>query len=270
MNPVLNHSIISPSEHTPESWLLVLHGAFGTGRNWGTVARRLVRAQPQWGAVLVDLRMHGASQGFTPPHSLEACAVDLHVLMRSLSLQATAVVGHSFGGKVALVFAGDHPEGLRQAWLIDSDPSAAEPAGSAWQMLQAARALPSEFASREEAMAGLERFGFERRVAEWMTTNLERRDGRYRWRLDFDAMGALLIDFFQTDCWSVVENPPPGVKLHFVKATDSDVLKDAAVERLETVGRATGRVAVHRIQGGHWLNADNPDAIVGLLASILP
>ncbi len=214
--------------------------------------------------------MHGASLGFSPPHSLEACAADLRALMADLGLRATAVLGHSFGGKVALVCAADRPEGLRHVWVVDCDPSATKPAGDAWQMLQAVRALPSEFPSREDAIAGLERFGFGRRVAEWMTTNLERYGDRYRWRLDFDAVEALLADFSETDLWSVVQNPPPGVEFHFVKAAESDLLGNAALMRLEAIGRMTGRVTAHRVQGGHWLNADNPDAVVGLLVSTLP
>jgi pimeloyl-ACP methyl ester carboxylesterase len=174
--------------------------------------------------------------------------------MDDLGLWATAVLGHSFGGKVALVFAANPPEGLQQAWVIDSDPSAGKPAGDAWQMLQAVRALPSEFPSREEAIAGLERFGFGRRIGEWMTTNLERNGDRYQWRLDFDAVEALLADFSETDLWSVVQNPPPGVEFHFVKATESDVLGDAALMRLEAIGRMTGRVTAHRVQGGHLVS----------------
>src|SRR5438045_3613951 len=46
--------------------MLFLHGIFGTGGNWRTIARRWVALRPTWGAVLVDLRMHGRSQGLRP------------------------------------------------------------------------------------------------------------------------------------------------------------------------------------------------------------
>src|SRR5437867_663884 len=134
------------------------------------------------------------------------------------------VLGHSLGGKVALRYAARHARALQQVWVVDSSPAAGPPSGDAWQMLRAVRSLPAAFASRQEAIEGLGRFGFAPDVAQWMTTNLERADGRYRWRLDFDALEQLLRDFFQTDLWSIVTRPPAGVTLHFAKASQSDAL----------------------------------------------
>src|SRR4051812_24710793 len=62
-DPILAHTRVAAPGRTPERWLLVLHGIYGAGRNWGSIARRLVEARPEWGAVLVDLRMHGQSRG---------------------------------------------------------------------------------------------------------------------------------------------------------------------------------------------------------------
>jgi pimeloyl-ACP methyl ester carboxylesterase len=220
--------------------------------------------------VLVDLRLHGASQGFPPPHTLASCAADLAALTEVLDGPVRAVLGHSFGGKVVLTYLGRRPPGLRQVWIVDADPSASAPRGSAWEMLRAVKALPRLFHAREDLVAGLERSGFGRPASEWMATNLERTEGGYRWRLEFPALEALLRDVYQTDLWSVVEQPPPGVELRFVRAAQSSVIPDASVSRLDAIGRATGRVFVDAVRGGHWLNADNPDAVTALLASRLP
>src|SRR2546426_9307 len=207
--------------HAPQRWLVILHGAFGAGRNWGTIARRLAQVRPEWGVVLADLRMHGASQGFPPPHTLEAAAADVDVLGRSLRVPFDAALGHSLGGKIALLYAARHAVALQQVWLVESTPAAGPPAGRGWQMLRALRALPPQFPSRQEAAEGLAQFGFAPDVARWMTTNLESSDGRFRWRLDFDALEDLLRDFFQTDLWSVVLDPPAGVALHVITASES-------------------------------------------------
>ena len=270
MKPTLTHSLIAAPGSRPRSWLLVLHGIFGAGRNWGTVARRLVTARPQWGVALVDLRMHGESQGFPPPYTLETSAGDLVDIRRSLADRLRAVLGHSFGGKVALAYLRSRPPDLQQVWVIDADPSAMEPTGTSWEMLHAVTALPSRFQSRAEATAGLEHLGFDRRVAQWMATNLEPVDGWYQWRLDFHALEGLLRGFFGTDLWKVIEDPPANVALHFVKAIDSRAMSESTLARLEAIGRATERVFVHHLRGGHWLNVDNPDAVVALLNSTLP
>ncbi|WP_420635235.1 alpha/beta fold hydrolase [Candidatus Palauibacter sp.] len=67
-----------------QRWLYVLNGIYGTGRNWASFARRLVAGRPEWGAVLVDLRLHGHSRGFEPPHTLAACVHDLLGLSAAL------------------------------------------------------------------------------------------------------------------------------------------------------------------------------------------
>ena len=278
---ILNHTLVADPGVRPRSWLLVLHGFFGAGRNWATVARRLTAARPDWGVVLADLRLHGASQGFAPPHTLASCADDLVALGDALDLPLRAVLGHSFGGKVALTYLGRRPDGLRQIWIIDADPSALTtplatgplarpPQVGAWEMLQAVKVLPPVFRTRDDLVADLERSGSDRRTADWMATNLERTREGYRWRLDFTALEALLRDFFRADLWGVVERLPPDVDLHVVRATESDVIPEASVLRLEAIGQATGRVFVDRIRGGHWLNADNPDALAVLLAARLP
>jgi esterase len=269
-NPILHHARVVAAGREPERWLLVLHGIYGAGRNWGTIARRLADTRPEWGAVLVDLRMHGHSRGFTGPHTIAASAVDVDRLVEHLDLHAAAVLGHSFGGKVALTYARHHGEELRQVWVIDSTPAVREPSGSAWEMIETVRALPSEFASRTEAVEGLMARGCSRGVAQWMAINLEMRDGRYRWRLDFGALEEMLRDFFRTDLWSVVQDPPEGVEIHVVKATESDTLDPEAAARVESITRSNPRVHLHRVEGGHWLNTDNPEGVLKLLAETLP
>ncbi len=267
-DPVLAHDIVTAEPSAPGRWLYVLHGIFGAGRNWGSVVRRLVTERPDYGGVLVDLRQHGASQGFAPPHTVAAAAADVARLAATLDRPAHAILGHSFGGKVALAFVAEHGPGLRQAWVVDSTPSAlAQPRGGAWAMLGVLRSIPDRFGSREELIAALEAHGIARLTAQWMATNLERSpDGGYGWRFDLSAMDALMRDFFRTDLWSVVESPPPGCSLHFVKASESSVLDEAAIERLRTAEAAGAPVRLHVIEGGHWLNADDPDALVELLA----
>jgi pimeloyl-ACP methyl ester carboxylesterase len=270
-NPVLAHTRVAAAGRQPERWLLVLHGIFGAGRNWGSIARRLTDARPEWGAVLVDLRMHGQSRGgFTGPHTIAASAADVDRLVAELDLHAAAVLGHSFGGKVALTYAQHHGDELGQVWVIDSTPAIRDPEGSAWEMIEAARRLPQDFASRAEAVEGLTAQGYAEGVAQWMAINLEQADGRYRWRIDFAAMEEMLRDFFRTDLWPVVETPPEGVELHVVKATQSSTLDAESAARVEAAGRANGRVHLHLLEGGHWINTDNPDGVLDLLVRHLP
>lgn len=266
--PLLAHERVGAADAAASVWFL--HGIFGAGRNWGTVARRLAERRPEWAAVLVDLRQHGESRGLPPPHDLERCAEDLERLARDPGLRPSAVVGHSFGGKVALAWAGGAPAGLRQLWVVDVSPSAGRPGGTAGRMLRAVRALPERFPTRDEAVSALVERGFERPVATWMATNLERADGGFRWRFDADAMEALLADFHRRDLWMVLEAPPDGLEVRIVRATRSDAIPAEEARRIEELAAGGAPVRLHRVEGGHWLNADAPEAMVDLLSEGLP
>lgn len=243
--------------------LLFLPGIFGRGRNWAPVARRVVAAHPSWRGRLVDLRHHGASPRPAPPHTLDACARDVIELLHAEGAPVV-IIGHSFGGKVALQVAAIEPSCIAQVWVIDSTPAARAPGGSAWRMLDVVASLPTDFSSRHEALAGITAGGFAAPVAAWMSTNLAFADGRYRWTLDFRVMRALMDDFFRGDLWDLVEAPPPGLEIHVVKATQSSVLDGEAVERLAAAEATQHGVHLHHLEGGHWLNTDNPDGLLAL------
>ncbi|MDT8342579.1 MAG: alpha/beta hydrolase [Longimicrobiales bacterium] len=265
----LHHTLARAPGAEPTRWLLVLHGIYGSGRNWNSVLRRVVERRPEWGAVLTDLRGHGDSPPLAPPHTLDACVGDLGVLSAHLPGRPTVLVGHSFGGKVALLYGDEPGHAVEQVWIIDSTPDARPPAGSAWEMLRLLRRVGGPFPTRQDGVEALEARGVARPVAQWMATNLIPEGDRYRWRLDPDQMEALLLDFFRTDAWGAVEHPH-GPALHFVRARNSSVLDDEARARVRAAGTATGRATLHEVEGGHWLNADNPDAVVELLVQGLP
>src|SRR5262245_19306726 len=124
---VLSYDTITADGASPAHFAYFLHGIFGSGRNWQSVARRFVRERPQIGVRLIDLRQHGNSQNFAPPHTVEAAAADLSELARHLGEEPFAMLGHSFGGKVALMYAREHGQNLTQLWLIDSTPDARTP-----------------------------------------------------------------------------------------------------------------------------------------------
>lgn len=264
--PHLNQEEIRSTESATQM-LYVLHGVYGAGRNWSSVIRRFVRSRPAWNARLLDLRQHGLSQGFPPPHTIEAAAHDVEDLAEHLGEEPAAVLGHSFGGKVALMYARHHGDELKQVWVIDSTPEARTPDGSAWRMLEIIRNTPREFESREQLIGLLEQERVERPTAQWMATNLENRDGVYVWRFDFDSIEALLRSFFEEDLWDVLESPPPQMEIHLVKAQQSSVLSPAAIARVQEIGSRNGRVFLHQVTGGHWVNAENPEALLALMNS---
>ncbi len=256
---------VAPEGGEPRGWLLFLHGILGSGSNWRTIARRLVAARPEWGAVLVDLRMHGRSQGAPPPHTVDAAADDLVRLAGALALPIAGVIGHSFGGKVTLALRGKLD--LAELWVLDATPGArAEPTSdpdSAQHVLDALRELPGEFPDRAAFVAALTGAGFSRVLADWLAMNLEPDGGAYRLRLDLDAVGDLLADYYRRDLWSALESGPG--RAHLVIAARSRSLDDEDRRRAASLP-----IATHTIEAGHWLHMEAPDALLALLSGELP
>src|SRR5262245_59504578 len=107
--------------------VIFLHGILGRGSNLRSIARQFIAARPDWTAWLVDLRGHGRSIKSGPGPSLEAAARDVANLTDRAKLPFGAIVGHSFGGKVALEAAriGAMPT-FGHVVVIDSAPGSRE------------------------------------------------------------------------------------------------------------------------------------------------
>jgi hypothetical protein len=164
---------------------------------------------------------------------------------------------------VALLYADEPEHGVEQCWVVDSTPATGEAKGSAWGMIQVLRRHPGPFPTRDAGVQAVRDEGYPMAVARWMGTNLRPTPSgdELEWRLDPDQMEAMLEDFFQVDAWETLEHPH-GPEIHVLKATESKVLDPQATLRMESAALNTGRIHIHEIVGGHWLNADNPDALV--------
>lgn len=258
-----------------QAWFL--HGILGSGSNWRGFARRLVERHPAWRCVLVDQRNHGDSTDATPPHTLSTCADDLWELAAARGGGPPAMlVGHSFGGKVALTFAGQAlrlgatgPGALEQVWVLDAFPSAwpGDPDQDAEvvAVMAALRAIPQPLPRREEVVTHLRAGGFSADLAQWMTTNLRRVEGGYTWRFDLDAAREMIADYFRADLWPVLHQAGDALRIDVVRAERSLRWSPEELARFAALP-PDGGVRLHLLpDSGHWVHVDNPDGLMALL-----
>lgn len=286
--PVLAHTRVTlPATPEPARLGVFLHGILGSGGNWRTLARRAIEGAhaaspdaPAWGAELVDLRNHGRSLGFAPPHTLAACVGDLEALRASFEAPVELVLGHSFGGKVVLAWLAAHGEalvaaGLRRAIVVDSVPGAGASARASdvtRRVVDALVAAPAWYPDRAGFSRELTHAGLEKGTVDWLAMNVGPAKGEggqdgFAFKLDLDAIRALLRDYLEQDLWSVVESPPAGLVLDVVVGGRSEVLSADDRARLRAAeSRAGGGLRVTEIaEAGHWVHVDAPDAMLAVL-----
>ena len=139
-----------------------------------------ISAVPDLQCVLPDLRHHGDSQGLPPPDTLEACVDDLTRLAAHLGLAPWAIIGHSFGGKVALTWTRRAPAGLQQTWVLDATPERLEPAQAAVateRMLMPVTGLALPQPSRQAAVEAMQEAGVDPPTAQWLGLALRQDPG---------------------------------------------------------------------------------------------
>lgn len=257
----LAHALVTAPGRSPDRWIAFFHGILGSGANWRSFARRLTDARPGWGAVLFDLRLHGGSLGLPPPHTVRAAVEDVERTSKAVPGPVRAVVGHSFGGKVALAFAERTP--LDHVFVVDSTPGARPDhrgSESTLAIVEMLMELPSELASRDEFLAFVEKRGVTRDIAMWLAMNVRPVPGttKFVFRIDVPAVKQMLDDYFALDLWHVVGRS----ETHLVVGGRSTVVDEADRER----ARSTPRTTVDVIpDAGHWVHADKPDELLGIV-----
>ncbi|MBI4879396.1 MAG: alpha/beta hydrolase [Planctomycetes bacterium] len=263
--------VVAPGAR-PRRTVFLLHGIFGSGRNWRSFAGLLAERRPELRVCLVDLRCHGASQNAPPPHDLAACAADLRALAERLGRPPEVVCGHSLGGKVALVYARDLPQGLEEVWSLDSPPGPTAPAirllpTDAGRVLEAVSALTLPIRPRSAATRALLQAGIPRDISLWMATNLRlERGGGHSWRFDLGGARDLLADYWALDGLAIMADLDQRVAIHVMRGGRSDRWSERDLEGVRALAEH-GRVRLSVLEGaGHWPQVDDPGGLLDLLA----
>lgn len=240
--------------------LAILHGLFGSGRNWGAVVRRLAARHR---VVALDLRNHGASP-WADSMDYGAMADDVRQTMRARGHRRFALLGHSMGGKVAMVAALRHGGEVERLVVADIAPVPYPPRHLV--LVRAMRRLDVAGTRRRlEADARLEADVPDAAERAFLLQNLLFDDGAARWRLNLAAI--------EREMPALVGFPavPPGTAFEgpalFVGGGRSDYLRpehEPAIRRLFP----TARIACIP-EAGHWLHAEQPGAFLNLVEPFL-
>ncbi|KAL8257145.1 hypothetical protein R6Q59_029186 [Mikania micrantha] len=284
--PLVRWSYIADKSVPCPPTAVLLHGILGSRKNWGSFARRLAKEFPNWQFLLVDLRCHGdsASIAKTGPHTVASAALDVLKLLGHLRVTPRVIIGHSFGGKVALSMVEQAAKPLARpvrVWVLDATPgkvrAGRDEDDHPAELIKFLNAFPNEVVSKREVISALVCEGFSNDVAQWIVTNLRQinpsnSSSGFSWKFNLDGIAEMYESYEDTNLWDVVEDLPRGVHVNFLKAERSlhrwalgDLQRIHAAE--EQASQEAGGVEMHVLEdAGHWVHADNPDGLFRILS----
>lgn len=259
--------------------LILLHGGRDHSRSWDWAAEAL---RAKWHVIAPDLRGHGDSE-WSPDGDYGTLAnlYDLAQLIHQQDLAPVTVVAHSFGGNIALRYAGTYPENVRRLVAIEglgpsprmlADRLAKPPGKRLRDWIEAKRAsagrTPRKYASIDEALQRMKEANAYLSDAQARHLTIhgvsQNEDGTYSWKFDPYMRIFPPFDMAQADIeqlWAAISCPT--LLMYGEKSWASNPEKD---------GRAThfrNASVILFENAGHWLHHDQFDRFMSELDAFL-
>lgn len=237
-----------------------LHGLFGQGKNFTSIAKALA---PDLRSLLVDLPNHGRSP-WTGTTDYAAAADAVARTLRDLHDGPLHLVGHSMGGKVAMVLALRHPELVDRLVVVDISPVPSDGAGEFEHLLASLQRLD---------LAALERRGQadeqlagdipDDRVRGFLLQNLRTGPDGLRWQADLDLLARELPTIAG---WPDVDGTFDG-RVLWLAGDRSPYVRPEHAEPMRALFPRTVLVTVKG--AGHWVHSEQPEAFTSALRTFL-
>lgn len=241
--------------------LVILHGLFGSGQNWASLARRF---EAHFTVMRVDLPGHGQSP-HSAPYTLPAMAALVRETVKSLLPTPVAVMAHSLGGRVAMHWAMEWPGELRHLVVVDVAHRPYDMVSRFAHVFRGMAAVTAtacpDLATAEGRMVphiadgGLRKF---------LLTNLvSQKSGGVGWRVDLEGLKASLPALGEAAPGPPAESLPTCLLV----GGKSDYVTEADLGPFTRVFPKT-QIKVFP-EAGHWIHADDPEGVFETVSRFL-
>lgn len=255
-----------------ERRIVFLHGLFGRGKNFTQIAKAL---SDDATSLLVDMPNHGGSAWTEFVDFAEFADIIADHLRTGFAADGPVdVVGHSLGGKVAMLLALRHPDLVDRLVVVDISPTPASEADKE-AAAEGKADGPGQFVHLLTALRGLDldaltsRTDADEALAEQIPNDMTRRFLLQNLRRDGDGFAwepnlALLHDEIESVIdFPAVDEPPFESPVLWVAGGESDYVRDDAAGAMRALFPKTVTVTVRG--AGHWVHAEKPEEFTSIL-----
>ena len=243
--------------------VVLLHGLYGSARSLGVIGRALAQS---WRTVSLDIRNHGAS-AHAPDMQYATMADDVLETLDQLGITQATLIGHSVGGKIAMMAALRAPERVASLAVMDIALVAYPPdhGNSADGVIDALRTIDLHPGlTRREADTTLASRIPDPGLRGFLLQNLVPGEAPY-WRID---LGAIEVAMPNLTGWQDPKPCKPYMgRTLFIHGDKSDYVSAGAATEIRT--RFPHALIRTIPNAGHWLHAEQPDTVVAVLDEFL-
>jgi pimeloyl-ACP methyl ester carboxylesterase len=243
-----NNSILHSIIQGEGAALLILHGYFGSSDNWKTLGNQFAE---NFQVHLIDQRNHGRSF-HSDEFNYEVLVDDLHDYIQHHQLEKVYLIGHSMGGKTAMLFAVTYPDLVDKLIIVDISPKEYQPHHNA--ILAGLNSVDFEIhTSRSVVDEQLSKYIPELGVRQFLMKNVYWKvKGQLDFRFNLQSLTENNIEVGKPLPVGVTFNKPT----LFLKGENSDYIMLS--EQIIIDVHFSDNKVVEIVNAGHWLHAENP------------
>lgn len=249
--------------------VVFIHGLMAFAANWRKIATSL---ESDYQCLIYDQRGHGRSFKPENGYKQEDFAEDLNRITDELGWDRFHLVGHSMGGKNAMVFSYRYPKKVRTLTIEDVGPDITPKVLGYYQRML--ESVPTPFSSREEVKSFFQdEFSkvFSAKeplniLGTFLQANIEGKpNGTYDWRFSKQAIYETVISAHQKDRWFELSQLKLPVLL--IRGEKSHVFSHEEYAKMLAVNSNIEGVEVP--EAGHWLHYEKSDEFVQILRDFI-